>query len=154
MTRWRGNSTAPSRARSVGRKKPAKKATSKRKAAASRGAKRTRKKVVKKLPARSAKKKTRATRAASLGRPRLPADAQLDLVFQKDYQAREIFGFLGVHTIRELEAFPPGEIIEKLTSPVVQTVERIRKTLALSNRCLANDKRFALDFQARLKRGG
>lgn len=88
----------------------------------------------------------------TLGRPRLPSDAKLDLVFQKDYQAREIFGFLRVQTLRELEEWSPDEIIEKLTGPMVQTVQRIRKALALSNRCLANDLKFALDFKSELQK--
>ena len=81
----------------------------------------------------------------------MPVDAKLHLVFQKDYQAREIFEFLRVETIRELEQFPPDDIIEKLTGPVVQTVGRIRKALALNNRCLAGDRKFALEFQAQMK---
>jgi hypothetical protein len=87
----------------------------------------------------------------SLGRPALPGDARLDIVFQKDYQAREVFAFLGVQTIRELEQFAPSAIIERLTGPMVQTVERIRKALALNNRCLANDRDFALKFQSQWK---
>ena len=67
-------------------------------------------------------------KAKSLGRARIAGDARLDQFFQKDYQAREIFEFLGVHTLKELEAFGPDEIIERLTGPLVQTVQRIRKT--------------------------
>ncbi len=106
-----------------------------------------------KIPLKGVARKTKpATKGKSLGRPRFPAETKLELVFQKDYQAREVFEFLGVETVRELEAFCPAEIVEKLTAPMVQTVDRIRKTLALSNRCLASDLRFALDFQARLRR--
>ena len=130
------------------RKRPAKKKPAKKKKTA------TKRKSVKSKagPAkRSTRKKT--GRSASLGRPRVPADARLDLVFQKDYQAREIFEFLHVQTVRELEQYGPDEIIERLTGPMVQTVERIRKALALSNRCLARDHKFARQFQAKLKRG-
>jgi len=84
----------------------------------------------------------------SLGRPRVTAGGRLDQVFQKDYQAREVFDFLGVSTLRELESFAPDEIIDKLTSPMVQTVQRIRKTLAMVNRSLANDHEFALEFKS------
>ncbi len=114
------------------------------------GKKITKEKTAAKRRSNSTKKTTK--RAESLGRPRLPADAKLDLVFQKDYQAREVFAFLHVSTLRELEEFGPDEIIEKLTGPMLQTVGRIRKSLAMSNRSLKNDRKFALEFQAQLKR--
>ncbi|MBW3538828.1 MAG: hypothetical protein KY476_01020 [Planctomycetes bacterium] len=122
-----------------------------------------RKKAAAKKPSRkkaAARKVVRAKRPAakkksgqkSLGRPRVGADARLDVLFQKDYQAREVFEFLGVTTIRELEEHPPQEIVERLTAPMVQTVQRIRKTLALVNRCLAGDRQFALEFKGELGR--
>jgi hypothetical protein len=89
---------------------------------------------------------------SALGRVRVPSGARLDLVFQKDYQAREIFDFLKVQTIAELEQFGPDQIIERLTGPMVQSVQRIRKTLAMANRHLAKDEKFAKAFQAELKR--
>ncbi len=149
--------------KNVGRKKTAQtktgtKAVKKKKQAASTITRKTprkkptRNKAVKK-ESRASKSKKKVKRARSLGRPRLSADAKLDLVFQKDYQAREIFSFLRVETIRELERFGPDEIIERLAGPMIQTVGRIRKALALSNRCLADDRNFALDFQMRVKRG-
>jgi hypothetical protein len=85
-------------------------------------------------------------KATGFGRVRVPVDARLDLVFQKDYQAREIFDFLKVQSIRELEQFAADEIIERLTGPMVQTVQRIRKTLALVNRHLLHDEKFAKAF--------
>src|SRR5580692_11944616 len=92
-------------------------------------------------------KKTPARRKSTgFGRVRVPVDARLDLVFQKDYQAREIFDFLEVQSIRELEQFAPDEILERLTGPMQQTVLRIRKTLALLNRHLARDEKFAKAF--------
>jgi len=92
-------------------------------------------------------KKTPARRKSSgFGRVRVPVDARLDLVIQKDYQAREVFDFLKVQTIRELEQFGPAEILDRLTGPMQQTVLRIRKTLALANRHLARDEKFAKDF--------
>jgi hypothetical protein len=94
-----------------------------------------------------AKKPTaRRKKSTGFGRVRVPVDAHLDLVFQKDYQAREIFDFLEVQSIRELEQFAPDEILERLTGPMQQTVLRIRKTLALLNRHLARDERFAKEF--------
>lgn len=112
------------------------------------------KKPAKKKPAAKKAKRKKTAKSAkpkSLGRPRVSADAKLDQVFQKDYQAREIFDYLGVSTIRELEAHPAEDIIEKVTSPVVQTVQRIRKTLAMANRCLKDDREFALEFKAVLQ---
>jgi hypothetical protein len=38
----------------------------------------------------------------------------------------------------------------RLTSPAKQTVGRIRKILAMNNRCLQDDEPFALEFQERL----
>lgn len=123
-------------------KKPAKKVARKKKAPA-RAARTT---VKKKTVARKTRKKT-GKRASTLGRPRVPADAQLDIVFRKDYKAREVFEFLGVTTVRELEKFGPDEIIRLLTGPMVQTVGRIRKAMALCNRSLAGDLEFALEFK-------
>jgi hypothetical protein len=116
-------------------KKPAKKAV-----AAKKRPKAAKKSTVAKKPAARRKKST------GFGRVRVPIDARLDLVFQKDYQAREVFDFLRVQTIRELEQFGPDEIFERLTGPMQQTVLRIRKTLALVNRHLARDEKFAKDF--------
>ncbi len=104
---------------------------------------------------RTVKKPRTAARKgpASLGRVRVAADARLDLLFQKDYQAREIFDFLKVQTLRELEQHAPQEIIDRLTGPMVQTVQRIRKTLALVHRHLAKDEKFAKEFLAEVSRG-
>lgn len=85
-----------------------------------------------------------------LGRSRIPAEAPLDVVFQNDLSAREAFLFLGIHSVRELEEFDPDELVMRLTSPAKQTVGRIRKILAMNNRCLHGDEKFALDFQDRL----
>jgi len=103
---------------------------------------------------RARKTVVRKQKPGLFGRVKLPVDARLDLVFQKDYQAREIFDFLKVQTIRELEQFGPDEIIDRLTGPMVQTVQRIRKTLAFANRHLAKDEKFAKAFLAEVKRAG
>jgi hypothetical protein len=114
----------------------------------------------KKIPRAAANKNSAATKKsraaakrarkgpASLGRVKVSVDARLDVLFQKDYQAREIFDFLKVQTLRELEQHGPDEIIERLTGPLVQTVQRIRKTLALVHRHLAKDENFAKAFLA------
>jgi hypothetical protein len=85
--------------------------------------------------------------ARRLGRSRIPVDAPLDVVFQNDTQAREAFSFLGIHSIRELEAFTADDLVLRLTGPAKLTVGRIRKILAMNNRCLTGDEEFAVDFQ-------
>ncbi|HEV8070772.1 MAG TPA: hypothetical protein VGP76_23860 [Planctomycetaceae bacterium] len=104
--------------------------------------------AARKKPSLKAAKKPapRRKKSSGFGRVRVPVDARLDLVFQKDYQAREIFDFLKVQSIRELEQFAPDEILDRLTGPMQQTVLRIRKTLALLNRHLARDEKFAKEF--------
>lgn len=87
-----------------------------------------------------------------LGRSRIPIDAPLDVVFQNDIQAREAFMFLGIHSIRDLEMFNPDDLVLRLTGPAKLTVGRIRKILAMNNRCLSNDEEFALEFQELLSR--
>ncbi len=87
-----------------------------------------------------------------LGRSRIPIDAPLDVVFQNDIQAREAFMFLGIHSIRDLEQFNPDDLVLRLTGPAKLTVGRIRKILAMNNRCLSNDEQFALEFQELLSR--
>ena len=90
--------------------------------------------------------------ARKLGRSRIPIDAPLDVVFQNDLQAREAFMFLGIHSIRDLEHFNPDDLVLRLTGPAKLTVGRIRKILAMNNRCLSNDEEFALAFQELLSR--
>ena len=104
------------------------------------------KKAAKKKPVRKPPKAARKR----LGRPKVTADARLDILFQKDYQVREVFAFLNVETVRELEQHSPQDIIQQMTRPLVQTVDRIRKALAMSNRCLSGDNAFALEFLERL----
>jgi len=111
--------------------------------------------ATKKSTAKSTKAKTRkpakkSTRTVTLGRPRIAGTAELNLVFQKDLEAREIFSFLDVRTLNELEALGPEEILEQLTAPMVRTVDRIRKVLAMSNRSLKGDQKFARDFKKQL----
>ena len=130
-------------------KKPAAKTRSVKKTAKKAPPKKAGAKLASKSGKKSASAKKPAVRrkkSSGFGRVRVPIDARLDLVFQKDYQAREVFDFLRVQTIRELEEFGPEEIFERLTGPMQQTVLRIRKTLALVNRHLARDEKFAKDF--------
>ncbi len=138
--------------KAVARKPGAKKSGTKKPAA---------KKVPKKPPkgaAKPAKKKgvRRATMTTGIrtkkagkkmGRSRIPTDAPLAVVFQNDLDAQEAFAFLGIHTIRELEEFPPDELVMRLTSPAKQTVGRIRKILAMNNRCLSDARHLLWSFR-------
>lgn len=85
-----------------------------------------------------------------LGRARVSGTAELDQYFLKDYEARQVFTFLSVKTLKELEEFSPQQIVDRLTAPMVQTVTRIRKALALQNRCLAGDQKFAVEFKQQM----
>lgn len=118
------------------KKKSGKKAALKKKAA---------KKKATAKKATSKKKKT--ARPMPLGRPKVTLDSKLDELFLKDYEVRQVFEFLNVTTLRELEEHKPDEIVEKLTEPMVQAVGRIRKVLALQKRCLKGDEKFAKDFK-------
>ena len=116
-----------------------------------------RKKTVKKTATASkttASGKKAATRkkSASLGRPRIAGTAELDMEFKGDFGARQIFQFLDVQTFKELEEFSPQEITDRVITPLVQAVERIRKQLAMANRHLAGDQKFAKAFQAELSK--
>ena len=145
-------------ARKTVTKRAARAITTKKKAVAKRKVAKpaSKKKVVarRKSPAkapggRSGVKKTTIAKAA-LGRPRVAGTAELDLMFRNDREAREICEFLGVKTLKELEVLSPDEIVDRLTAPVVRTVGRIRKALAMNNRCLAGDQKFAVAFKKEL----
>ena len=132
-------------------KAPAKKKASAKKQASKKS---VRKKVTaKKKVAGKSKAAKRSGKTKSLGRPRVKLDTRLDLLFQRDYQAREVFDFLRITTVRELEEFAPDEIIKKLAGPLYQTMQRIRKTMALCNRSLSGDRDFALEFKQQLASG-
>jgi hypothetical protein len=85
---------------------------------------------------------------SSLGRPKVTGDEKLYWLFHEDYHARQVFEFLRVETVRELEEYSPQEIIHRLTQPVRDTVENIRKALAEKNRHLAGDLDFALKWKS------
>lgn len=118
------------------------------------------KKVVKKAPRPARKKGVRRATLVTpvsaesegnkMGRSRIPTDAPLAVVFQNDLQAQEAFNLLGITTIRELEEMDPDELVRLLTRPAKHTVGRIRRTLAMNNRCLLSDEAFAVDYQERL----
>ncbi|MEZ6145613.1 MAG: hypothetical protein R3B91_09415 [Planctomycetaceae bacterium] len=108
-------------------------------------AKRVAKKVSKTKKNVPAKRKA-VKRPVALGRPRVPGTADLDRMFRNDYEARQVFEFLKVKTVKELEEHSPEIIIHELTAPLMRTVERIRKALAVNNRFLAGDQKFAVEF--------
>ncbi len=85
--------------------------------------------------------------APSLGRPKVTGEEDLDMLFKEDFHARQIFKFLNVVTVKQLEQFSAGEILRRLSRPIKETVERIRRSLAERNRCLAGDEEFALEHK-------
>jgi len=120
-------------------KRPVKKTV--KKPATKKGAKPAAAPTAKRAPARKT-----APKEESLGRPLVTIEEKLYLLFKEDYHARQIFEFLRVNTVGELEQFSPEQIIEILSRPVRQTVERIREKLAEYKRCLRDDAAFARDF--------
>lgn len=126
---------------------PAKKAATKKVAT-----KKVVKKVVRKTPPPAAKKPNETTRPAqpagdSLGRPLVTAEEKLYFLFREDYPARQVFEFLRVETVGELERFSPQEIIHILSTPIRRTVDGIRKRLAREKRHLKDDVEFARKFR-------
>lgn len=140
MSRKKSTSRAPTRSK----KAAVKKAAAKKKKQTTSGNQRTAGKKI--------ARKTAARRTPALGRPRVPGTAELDMFFKQDFEARQIFRFLDVTTVKELEQFSPDQITERVISPMVQAVQRIRKTLAMANRHLSQDAKFAKSFQSTLKR--
>lgn len=104
-----------------------------------------------KSAAKAATPKKTVRKVSKLGRSRIPVNAPLEVVFEHDDQARLAFELLGISTIGELQKFDPDTLVMKLTSPTKQTVGRIRRILAMNNRCLDGDERFALDVQKQEK---
>ncbi|HWB11702.1 MAG TPA: hypothetical protein VG826_20900 [Pirellulales bacterium] len=113
--------------------RPAKRST---KAAKTKPARRPSKKAAEKTP------RARAKKAPALPRPTITGEEKLFLLFKDDYHARQIFDFLRVETVRELEQFAPADIVKRLSRPIVESVERIRHRLAEKNRYLSGDEGF------------
>jgi hypothetical protein len=140
----------------MAKKKPAK---SKRAVAGSKMGRKAGRKAIKKNPRRGARvaprKKKPPTAPArppveefpSLGRPKVTGEEDLDLFFKEDYHARQIFKFLNVQTVKELERYSSSEILRRLSLPIKETVERVRRLLAQYNRCLHGDETFALEHK-------
>jgi hypothetical protein len=137
----------------MAKKKPAKK--SRKGAAGRRPAKKAPRKAMRvalRKTNRSRKRKSATSVAAvddvpTLGRPKVTGEEDLDLLFKEDFHARQIFKFLSVGTVKELERFSPGEILRRVSTPIKETVERVRRSLAERNRCLAGDEAFALEHK-------
>ena len=98
-------------------------------------------------PPMAGKRTAPRRKAASLGRPKISADEKLYLLFKEDYHARQVFAFLRVETVRELEQHSPKQIVKLLSRPIQETVERIRQKLADNNRFLLDDAEFAMKHQ-------
>jgi hypothetical protein len=95
----------------------------------------------------TAKKGTKRPRKISLGRPTVTAEEKLFMLFHDDYEARQVFEFLRADTVANLEQFTPQEIVHRLSRPIRETVDRIRRKLADRNRCLAGDESFAAEHK-------
>jgi len=102
------------------------------------------KKNAKKPAKKPAKKKSKKI---SLGRPTVTAEEKLFMLFHEDYEARQVFEFLRADTVADLEQHTPQDIIHRLSRPIRETVDRIRRKLAERNRCLAGDAEFAAEHK-------
>src|SRR5439155_21111172 len=87
----------------------------------------------------------------SLGRPLVTQEEKLYMLFQHDYHARQIFEFLRVETVKELEQFSPQQIVRRVSKPVFDTVDRIRQKLAEMKRSLRDDAEFAAEYREQSK---
>lgn len=113
-------------------------------------AKKTTKKSAKKTkpPARKGASKKPAAKKSkpkvvSLGRPLVTNEEKLYMLFHEDYEARQVFEFLRVETVKDLEQFSPEQIVRLLSKPIRNTVDHIRQRLAEKNRHLLEDVEFA-----------
>ncbi|TXT37242.1 MAG: hypothetical protein FD138_715 [Planctomycetota bacterium] len=112
----------------------------------------------KKSKGKSASKKSAATKKSSarkaakepevsLGRPLVTQEEKLYMLFKDDYHARQIFEFLRVNTLKELEELSPQQIVRRVSKPVFDTVDRIRQTLAEMKRSLRDDEAYAKEYR-------
>lgn len=84
----------------------------------------------------------------SLGRPLVTQEEKLYMLFHDDYQCRQVFEFLRVETIKELEEFSPQQIVHLMSRPIRMTVDRIRQRLAQFKRSLKDDEQYAAGLRA------
>ncbi len=80
----------------------------------------------------------------------MTGEEDLDLFFKEDYHARQIFKYLGVQTVKELERYSASEILRRRSEPIKKTGERVRTLLAQYNRCLHGDETYALEHKTPL----
>jgi hypothetical protein len=123
------------------------------------GAKVKKKVALKTKPAPPVKQKAPASKSApttpspplkhepSLGRPLVTQEEKLYMLFHDDYQCRQVFEFLRVETVKELEEFSPQQIVHMMSRPIRLTVDRIRQRLAQFKRSLKDDEQFAAEFR-------
>lgn len=83
----------------------------------------------------------------SLGRPLVTQEEKLYMLFHDDYQSRQVFEFLRVETVKQLEEFSPQQIVYMMSKPIRMTVDRIRQRLAQYKRSLKDDEHFAAMVQ-------
>jgi len=83
----------------------------------------------------------------TLGRPLVTQEEKLYMLFHDDYQCRQVFEFLRVETVKELEEFSAQQIVHLMSRPIRLTVDRIRQRLAQFKRSLKDDEQFAAAFQ-------
>jgi DNA mismatch repair ATPase MutL len=100
---------------------------------------------------KSAAKKNPAPSEVSLGRPLVTQEEKLYMLFQHDYHARQIFEFLRVNTLKELEELSPQQIVRRVSKPVFDTVDRIRQKLAEMKRSLRDDEAYAQEYRDHAK---
>jgi len=106
------------------------------------------KKVTKTKPVKKAKSARKAAAPETLGRPLVTAEEKLYMLFKEDYHARQIFEFLRVNTVGELEQYSPQQITHILSTPIRTTVDRIRQRLADLKRHLRDDLTYAHEYRA------
>lgn len=92
-------------------------------------------------------KKKQAPTEVSLGRPLVTQEEKLYMLFQHDYHARQIFEFLRVNTVKELEQLSAQQIVRRVSKPVFDTVDRIRAKLAEMKRSLRDDEAYAKEYR-------
>jgi hypothetical protein len=112
-------------------------------------AKKSTKKPVKKSKSAAKKAAPRKSKPKepSLGRPLVMNEEKLYMLFKEDYHARQIFEFLRVETVKDLEQFSPEQIVRLLSKPIRTTVDRIRQKLAEKNRHLLDDMNYAAEWK-------
>jgi len=98
-----------------------------------------------------AKKKPPAASDTALGRPLVTQEERLYMLFKDDYQARQLFEFLRVEVVKDLEQYSPMQISRIVAKPLHDTIDRIRQRLAEMKRSLRDDADFAAEYRKQMK---